>query len=90
MEEVEKSEHYKNCWQSTIKELNYLEKYTHYLEEKLMYALGPKNKEFADKTKADFRKILRKNFYKYSTTYEIHHDLLDCYKRINKANEEAE
>ena len=37
MNEKEKIEHYKSCWQSTVKELNDLAKYTTYLEEKLMW-----------------------------------------------------
>ena len=42
-----------------LKELEKKENYTNYLEEKLMYALGPKNKEFAKNTKTDFKGIIK-------------------------------
>lgn len=73
-------EHYKDCWQSTVKELEDLSKYVAYLEEKLMYALGPKNKEFSDNTKYHFRNILRKSYYDKRDTYQIKHSLLTYYK----------
>ena len=82
MSEEEQIEHFKSCWQSTVKELQNLADYTNYLEEKLMYALGPKNKEFADKTKYEFSKILRSNFYKKADTYQIHKDFLNYYNNM--------
>lgn len=75
----EKKEHYKSCWESTVKELNNLAQYTNYLEEKIIYALGPKNKEFAHKTKYEFTKILRQDFYKNANTYQIQQDLVNYY-----------
>ena len=39
----------------------YIDEYIDKLEEKLMYALGPKNHEFATETKRNFKKIIRKN-----------------------------
>ena len=79
LSDEEKKEHYKDCWQSTIKELNDLAKYTIYLEEKLMYALGPKNKEFSDNTKYHFSNILRKSYYENRDTYQIKQSLLTYY-----------
>lgn len=80
MSEEEKKEHYKSCWESTVKELNDLVKYTNYLEEKLMYALGPKNREFSDNTKYHFSYILRKSYYNNRDTYQIKESLLKYYK----------
>lgn len=80
MSEEEKKEHYKSCWESTVKELNNLAKYTNYLEEKLMYALGPKNKEFSDDTKYHFSNILRKSYYDNRDTYQIKESLLKYYE----------
>lgn len=88
LSEEEKKEHYKGCWESTVKELNDLAQYTNYLEEKIMYSLGPKNKEFADKTKYEFRKILRKDFHKNADTYEIHRDLSNYYNNTWRNKDE--
>lgn len=61
------------------KELQNLAKYTNYLEEKLMSALGPKS-EFSDNLKANFRKILRENYCKDGDTWMIHNDFINYYK----------
>lgn len=86
MNETEMKEHYKSCWESTIKELNDLAEYTNYLEEKLMYSLGPKNKEFADKTKYEFRRILRNDFHKKADTYQIEQDFKNYYNNMWRNN----
>lgn len=80
LSEKEIMEHYKSCWQSTVKELNDLAKYTTYLEEKLMYALGPQNKEFSNNTKYHFANILRKSYYDNRDTYQIKQSLLKYYE----------
>ena len=80
MNDREKIEHYKSCWESTVKELNDLAKYTTYLEEKLMYALGPKNKEFSNNTKYHFSNILKKSYYDNRDTYQIKESLLKYYE----------
>lgn len=69
MDDKEKIEHFKSCWESTVKELQNLAAYTNYLEEKIMYGLGPKNKEFDDITKYHFSNILRKSYYDNRDTY---------------------
>ena len=66
--------------QKEIEELNDLAKYTTYLEEKLMYTLGPKNKEFSDNTKYHFSNILRKSYYENRDTYQIKQSLLTYYE----------
>jgi hypothetical protein len=81
-EKIDYTEHYKSCWQSTVKELKDLAEYTNYLEEKIMYSLGPQNKEFADKTKYEFRKILRKDFHEKADTYKIKQDLCNYYNNM--------
>lgn len=80
MSDEEKKEHYKSCWQSTIKELNDLAKYTTYLEEKLMYALSPNNRNFSDNTKYHFSNILRKSYYENKDIYQITQSLLTYYE----------
>lgn len=84
MNDKEMKEHYKDCWQSTVKELNDLAKYTNYLEEKIMYALGPKNKEFSAITKWEFTKILRKSFHKKADTNMIKQDFKNYYNNLQK------
>ena len=49
------------------------DEYIDKLEEKLMYALGPKNHEFATETKKNFKKIIRKNINE--DTYTIKREL---------------
>ena len=51
----------------------YIDEYIDKLEEKLMYALGPKNHEFATETKRNFKKIIRKNIDE--DTYTIKREL---------------
>ena len=60
-----------------------MEEYIKYLEEKLMYALGPKHKEFAEKTKDGFREILKKEFDLKADTYTIQQDFYNYYKNMN-------
>lgn len=79
MNDKEKIEHFKSCWESTVKELQNLAAYTNYLEEKLMYTLGPKNKEFSEITKYHFTNILRKSYYDNRDTYQIKESLLEYY-----------
>lgn len=59
-----------------------MKEYTKYLEEKIMYALGPKNKEFAEETKNGFRKILKKGFELKADTYTIQQNFYDYYKNM--------
>ena len=68
--------------ESIVKELQDLISYTNYLEEKIMYALGPKHKEFSDMTKYEFARILRRAFYKKSDTYEIKQDFKNFYENM--------
>lgn len=82
MNNEEMKEYYKDCWQSTVKELNDLAKYTNYLEEKIMYALGPKYKEFSDMTKCEFAKILRKAFHEKADTFEIKQKFKNFYENM--------
>lgn len=79
LSEEELKEHYRECWQSTVKELQDLAKYVKYLEEKLMYALGPKNKEFDYNTKFHFSNILRKGYYENRDIHQIKQSLLTYY-----------
>ena len=65
-----------------LEELEELPAYTNYLEEKLMYALGPKHKEFSDMTKCEFAKILRKAFDEKADTYTIKQKFKDYYNNI--------
>ena len=57
-----------------------MNKYISYLEEKLMYALGPKHKEFSENTRFNFKQILKNNFKNDGDTYIIHRDFLKYYK----------
>ena len=79
LSEKELKQHYRECWQSTVKELQDLSKYVNYLEKKLMCVLGPKNKEFDDNTKFHFSNILRKSYYENRDVYQIKHSLLTYY-----------
>ncbi len=80
MTDKEMKEHYKSCWEITLKELDNLAKYANYLEEKLMYALGPKNTEFSDNLKYHFSDILRESYYDNRDTYQIKESLTRYYK----------
>lgn len=51
------------------------------LEEKIMYALGPKHKEFSENTKDNFRKIIRDNID--NDTYTIKEEFKKFYKNMN-------